>query len=108
MPNVTQFDSLALAVALRDEAGFDQRQAEGTAKVFSRLLVAELATKNDLAASTAELKTELKAELAVFRAELLNKIETSSAATQAALIKWLFGFIVAQSGIIIAALRLLH
>ena len=71
MSNVVPFDTLAVALALRDEAGLDQKQAEGFARVLSRMLVADLVTK-------------------------------------AGLIKWLFGTIVAQTGLITAAVKLLH
>lgn len=52
------FDTLASA--LRDEAGLDQKQAEGFARVLSRALVGDPATKADLV----EVRNELKADLA--------------------------------------------
>lgn len=92
MTNVVPFDTLALASALRDEAGLDQQQAEGFARVLSRALVGDMATKADLV----EAKTELKAEI---------KTTVSDARTD--IIKWMFGTIVAQTALIIAAVKLL-
>ncbi|MFD2235464.1 hypothetical protein [Phaeospirillum tilakii] len=93
MTNVVPFDTLALASALRDEAGLDQQQAEGFARVLSRALVGDMATKADLV----EAKTELKAE-----------IKTTVSEAKADIIKWMFGTIVAQTALIIAAVKLLH
>lgn len=93
MSNVVPFDTLALASALRDEAGLDQKQAEEFARVLSRALVGDLATKADLA--TEEQKLE-------------GTIETTVAEAKTEIIKWLFGTIVAQTGLIIAAVKLLH
>jgi hypothetical protein len=100
MSNVVPFDTLAMALALREEAGFDQKQAEGTAKVLSRLLVADLVTKADLEAAKNELKADVR------EAEL--RLEAKTEAVKADIIKWLFGTIIAQTGIIIAAVKLLH
>jgi len=100
MSNVVPFDTLAMALALREEAGFDQKQAEGTAKVLSRLLVADLVTKTDLEAVKTELKTGIR--------ETELRLEAKIEGIKADLIKWLFGTIVAQTGLIIAAVKLLH
>jgi len=93
MADVVPFDTLAVALALRDEAGLDQKQAEGFARVLSRMLVADLVTKADLTGEARRLEA---------------KIETTVAAAKLDIIKWLFGTIVAQTGIIIAAIKLLH
>lgn len=99
MSNVVPFDTLAMALALREEAGFDQKQAEGTAKVLSRLLVADLVTKTDLRAEVQKLESSNR--------ETELRLEAKIEAIKAELIKWLFGTIVAQTGLIIAAFKLL-
>jgi hypothetical protein len=119
MRSVVPFDTLAVALALRDEAGLDQKQAEGFARVLSRMLVADLVTKDDLAGEAAavrsdlvqEAKTtrsELRSSTDALKAELSARIETTVAAAKLDTIKWLFGTIVAQTGLIIAAVKLLH
>lgn len=79
MSNVVPFDTLALALALREEAGFDQKQAEGTAKVLSRLLVADLATKTDVSSLATkndlrETELRLEAKIESIKADLLKSI----------------------------------
>jgi len=93
MTNVVPFDTLALASALRDEAGLDQQQAEGFARVLSRALVGDMATKADLV----EAKNDLKAE-----------IKTTVSEAKVEIIKWMFGTIAAQTALLIAAVKLLH
>lgn len=91
MSNVVPFDTLALAQALRDEAGYDPRQAEGTAKVFARLLVADLVTKDDLKATVEAAKAELKADIRETELRLEAKVE----AVKADLLKSILGFLMA-------------
>jgi hypothetical protein len=110
MNTVTPFDTLAMTLALRDEAGFDQKQAEGTARVLSRLLATDLVTKTDLATEVQKLdarvrETELRLDAKIRESEL--RLEAKIEGVKADLIKWLFGTIVAQTGLIIAAIRFL-
>ncbi|MBY0431222.1 MAG: CCDC90 family protein [Rhodospirillales bacterium] len=89
MSNVVPFDTLALALALRDEAGFDQKQAEGTARVLSRLLVADLATKADIVPLAT--KSDIEARLATTKADL----EVRIAETKSDLLKSIVGMLIA-------------
>ena len=82
-----------MALALREEAGFDQKQAEGTARALSRLLVADLVTKTDLSQEAGSIRAEIKVEVGAAKVEI---------------IKWLFGTMVAQTGLILAAFKLLR
>jgi len=70
MTNVVPFDTLALASALRDEAGLEQQQAEGFARVLSRALVGDMATKADLR----ETELRLEAKIEAVKADLLKSI----------------------------------
>lgn len=81
MTNVVPFDTLALASALRDEAGLDQQQAEGFARVLSRALVGDMATKADLRETEARLDSKidtvrlgLEARIAEAKADLTKTI----------------------------------
>lgn len=103
MNNIIPFDTLALAQALRDEAGYDQKQAEGTAKVFARLLVADLTTKGDLS----EAKTALKTDIGDIRTDIARvkaDLEIRLAETKADLLKWVVGAIGFQTVVIIGTL----
>lgn len=106
MSNVTPFDTLAMALALRDEAGFDQKQAEGTAKVLSRLLVADLVTKSDLERETAIIRSD------VARLEATSATKQDLAETKVEILKWLIGLIgfqtIAVLGGVAALIKLIH
>lgn len=83
------FDTLKLARRL-ESAGFPPKQAADTAEALADALaeIADLATKADLLA----LKVELKAELAEQKAEIL---------------KWMFGALAVQTGLIVTLIKLL-
>ena len=66
------------------ESGFTEKQAETLAEEHVALLNANLATKADIA--------EIKAQIEAVKADLL---------------KWLFGALVAQGGLIVALVKLL-
>ena len=66
------------------ESGFTERQAETLAEEHVGLLNANLATKADIA--------EVKAQIETVKADLL---------------KWLFGALIAQGGLIVALVKLL-
>ena len=66
------------------ESGFTERQAETLAEEHVALLNANLATKADIA--------EVKAQIEAVKADLL---------------KWLFGALIAQGGLIVALVKLL-
>jgi len=81
------------------ESGFTRKQAETLADEQVALLNANLATKSDIAA----LKAEFKADIAALKAEFKADI----AALKAELIKWMFGALIAQTGIVVALIKLL-
>ena len=71
------FDTLKLARALRDRAGFSQEHAEATADALSELVAEQVATKQDvkdlgvdLRAEIAALRNDLRAEIADGRGEI--------------------------------------
>ena len=66
------------------ESGFTEKQAETLAEEHVALLNANLATKVDIA--------EIKAQIEAVKADLL---------------KWLFGALIAQGGLIVALVKLL-
>ena len=70
------------------ENGFTQRQAETLADEHVALLNANLATKADLASVKAALQRDIEA-------------------VKADLLKWLFGAMIAQGGLIVAQVKLL-
>lgn len=71
------FDTLKLARALRDKAGFSQEHAEAAADALAEAIAEQVATKQDvkglgteLRAEIAELRNEMRAEFAAVRAEI--------------------------------------
>lgn len=79
--------------------GFTEEQAEALAYEQVQLLENSFATKADLAATEARLRTDIER----VKAELEAKIE----AIRADLLKWMFGAMVAQGGLIVALVKLL-
>ena len=88
------------------ESGFTEKQAETLADEQVALLNANLATKTDIEA----LRQETKADIARVEAgvEILRQ-ETKAAieGMKADLLKWLFGALIAQGGLIVALVKLL-
>ena len=70
------------------ESGFTEKQAETLAEEHVALLNGNLATKADLAAVKADLQRDIEA-------------------VKADLLKWLFGAMIAQGGLIVALVKLL-
>lgn len=64
------FDTLRLARALRDKAGFTPEHAEAAADALADVVVGQVATKQDLK----DVGTELRNEIAALRAELHSEI----------------------------------
>ena len=113
------------------ESGFTEKQAETLAEEHVALLNANLATKADVAAVKADiarveasidaLRQETKASMETLRRETKAAIarveagmdalrhETKAAieAVKADLVKWLFGALIAQGGLIVALVKLL-
>ena len=95
------------------ESGFTEQQAETLAEEQIALLNSNLATKADIAdvkAGMEALRQETKADIARVEAgiEALRQ-ETKAAieAVKADLLKWLFGALIAQGGLIVALVKLL-
>ncbi len=99
------------------ESGFTEKQAETLAEEHVALLNGNLATKADLAAVKVDLaavKAELKRDIEAVKAELKRDIEAVKAelkrdieAVKADLLKWLFGALIAQGGLIVSLVKLL-
>ena len=77
------FDTLRAARKLRDEGGFDERQAAILVDTFAEGMTETLATKADLEKTEASLRADLEKTEASLRAEIdtlrgdLEKAETS-------------------------------
>lgn len=106
------------------QVGFTLGQAEALAEEQVNLINSNLATKADIAAVEADiaaveaaLKTDiaavgaaLKADIAAVEAALKTDIATIKADTAALkvdLLKWMFGALIAQGGLIVALVKLL-
>jgi hypothetical protein len=103
--NALLFDTLRLSRILRDKGHFTPEQAEALAEALgeasqgdlaTKADLADLATKADLAAAIAELRTELKTEIA--------ELKTEIAATKIDLLKWIIGAIGFQTVVVLGAL----
>jgi hypothetical protein len=113
------------------ESGFTEKQAETLAEEHVVLLNANLATKADIAGVRADT-AEIKAGMEAFRQETMAgaealrhetkaniarieagtealRLETKAAieTIKADLLKWMFGALIAQGGLIVAFVRLL-
>ncbi len=88
------------------ESGFTEKQAETLAEEHVALLNANLATKTDIAAVKADidaLRQQTTASIETLRQETKASIE----AVKADLLKWLFGALIAQGGLIVTLVKLL-
>ncbi len=98
MAHALQIDTLAFTKKLR-EAGAEEGLAEAIVEGLTAADTSELATKADLA----EVKSELKTEIAEAKLELKTEI----AEVKSDILKWMFGAIIAQTGIILAVVKFL-
>ena len=117
------------------ESGFTERQAETLAEEHVALLNANLATKADVAAlktdfaqveatlkadiaqveatlkaDTAQVEATLKTDIAQVEASLktdIAQVRGRIEAVKADLLKWMFGALIAQGGLIVALVKLL-
>ena len=95
------------------ESGFTEQQAETLAEEHVALLNANLATKTDVAAISADieaLRLATKADMAEIKAEVkteIARVEASIETIKADLLKWMFGALIAQGGLIVALVKLL-
>ena len=121
MAHALQIDTLAFSKKLR-EAGADERLAGAIVEGITAADTSELATKSDLGevkaevkAEIADVKAELKAEIADVKADVravTDKLGTMATKAElgdvkADILKWMFGAIIAQTGIILAVVKLL-
>ena len=95
------------------ESGFTEKQAETLAEEHVALLNTNLATKADIArveAGMDALRQETRADIARVEAGIdVLRQETRAAieAVKVDLLKWLFGALIAQGGLIVALVKLL-
>ena len=106
------------------ESGFTEKQAETLAEEHVALLNTNLATKADIArveAGIDALRQETKADIARVEAgidalrqetkadidALRQETKADIASVKADLVKWLFGALIAQGGLIVALVKLL-
>ena len=99
------------------ESGFTEKQAETLADEHVALLNSNLATKADMEALRQEtkagieaLRQETKAGIEALRQETkteIAKVEARMEAIKSDLLKWLFGALIAQGGLIVALVKLL-
>ena len=66
------FDTLKAATRLREEAGFDERQARVLVATFAEGIGESLAAKEDLASTEAALRKDLENTEAALRKDLEN------------------------------------
>ncbi len=106
------------------ESGFTVKQAETLAEEHVALLNANLATKADIArieagmealrqettAGMEALRQETTAGMEALRQEArteIAKVEAKIEAVKADLLKWMFGALIAQGGLVVALVKLL-
>ncbi len=103
MTTAIAFDSHRFVKRLT-ECGFTEKQAETLAEEHVALLNTNLATKADIAAVKADidaLRQETTASIETLRQETRASIE----AMKADLLKWLFGALIAQGGLIVTLVK---
>ena len=92
------------------ESGFTEKQAETLAEEHVALLNTNLATKADIEALRQGTKADIDALRQGTKAgieALRQETKASIAAVKADLVKWLFGALIAQGGLIVALVKLL-
>ena len=101
------------------ESGFTEKQAETLAEEHVALLNSNLATKVDSAAVQADIAgvkadvaalqrdvAGVKADVAALQRDVAG-VKVDIAAIKADLLKWMFGALIAQGGLIVALVKLL-
>ena len=119
MSEAIAFDTHRFVKRLTD-CGFTERQAETLADEHVALLNTNLATKADIARVEAGIETlrlatkadiaEVKAGIETLRQETkadIARVEACIEAVKSDLLKWLFGALVAQGGLIVTLVKLL-
>ncbi|MGC6535346.1 MAG: hypothetical protein ACON4V_07365 [Parvibaculales bacterium] len=96
------------------ESGLAEETAEVLADEQSRLLTDNLATKNELDTGLAAVRADLEVGLAGVRADLETGLtdvradfEKGLAATEARLMRWMAGLLIAQGGVIVTLISVL-
>jgi hypothetical protein len=107
------FDTLKLARALRDKAGFSQEHAEAAADALAEVVVEQVSTKQDvkdvdagLRAEITALRAEMRSEFAGVRSEMRTEfaaLRAEIAAAEQRTIIRLGGMLVVLAGILLAA-----
>ena len=97
-PRMTQALKIDAPAYLRrlEEAGADRRLAEAIVWCFNAIDTSELATKADLAALEAKLKSALRTELRATAAELKSEI-----------LKWMFGAMAVQMALFVSLAKVI-
>lgn len=88
------------------QVGFTLGQAEALAEEQVNLINSNLATKADIAAVEAALKADIAAVEAALKTDIAT-IKADTAALKVDLLKWMFGALIAQGGLIVALVKLL-
>ena len=88
------------------ESGFTEKQAETLAEEHVALLNANLATKADIAGIKADIDA-LRQQTTISMEALRQQTRASIEAVKTDLLKWLFGALIAQGGLIVALVKLL-
>ena len=91
--NAILFDTLKLTRRLK-EAGFNEKQAEGAAEALGEALTGTVATKGDIDALEAKMNTRF--------AEISSKIDSKFSEA----VRWMFGAIVVNAGVMVGLLKL--
>ena len=111
MSEAIAFDTHRFVKRLTD-SGFTERQAETLAEEHVALLNSNLATKADIERVRAEI-AGVRAEIERVRAEIegvraeVAKVEARIEAAKSEILKWVFGALVVQGGLIVALVKLL-
>ena len=113
------FDTLAVANELK-QAGFSQEQAEALAHAWGHVASGDLATKSDLLGikfdlkeDVASVKSDLEKQIVSLRNELKEDIaavrqDVTAVQADNRLLKWMVGFVLAISLIILGKLLILR
>ena len=105
MSDAIAFDTYKFVKHLTGK-GFTEEQAEALAIEQVNLLNSNLATKADIAIIQRDIETlrqETKAGIEALRQETRGNME----ALKVDLLKWIFGALIAQGGLIVALIKLL-
>ena len=116
MSEAIAFDTHRFVKRLTD-CGFTEKQAETLADEYVSLLNGNLATKTDIEALRQATKADIKALRLATKADIealrqetqisIAKVEARIESSKSDLLRWLFGALIAQGGLIVALVKLL-